>query len=99
MSVCTDEEHETGEANEGDIVVGVISDKPAYLMNAEADGQALALKGLASVRVIGAVAKGDPTRVANDGVGSCRRNGRSCRCCSRVKHRDCQKLVQCVPKV
>ena len=99
MSVCTDEEHETGEANEGDIVVGVISDKPAYLMNAEADGQALALKGRVPVRVIGAVAKGDPIRVANDGVGSVEGMGEVVGVALESNTETAEKLVECVLKV
>lgn len=99
MSVCTDEEHETGEANEGDIVVGVISDKPAYLMNAEADGQALALKGRVPVRVIGAVAKGDPIRVANNGVGSVEGMGEVVGIALESNTETAEKLVECVLKV
>jgi len=38
--------------------VGVISENPAYLMNSDADGQNVALKGRVPVRVIGAVTKG-----------------------------------------
>ena len=52
------------------IPTGVISDKPAYLMNAEAEGQAVALKGKVPVRVTGPVFKGDPIYSNIDGVGS-----------------------------
>ena len=41
-------------------VLGVVSDKPAYLMNSElVDGTTVALKGRVPVRVIGKVKKGD----------------------------------------
>ena len=40
-------------------VFGVISDKPAYMMNAEAEGQYVALTGRVPVKVVGPVAKGD----------------------------------------
>ena len=40
--------------------IGVISDKPAYLMNSEAEGQAIGLKGRVPVRVTGPVKKGQP---------------------------------------
>ena len=43
----------------GQSVIGVISEKPAYLMNFEAEGQAVALKGRVPVRVKGQVNKGD----------------------------------------
>ncbi len=40
------------------LALGVISEKPAYLMNSEAEGQAIALKGRVPVRVIGPILKG-----------------------------------------
>lgn len=42
----------------GDRAIGVISEKPAYLMNSEAEGQAVALKGRVPVKVVGSVKKG-----------------------------------------
>jgi len=99
MSVCTHEDHETAVANEGDIVIGVISDKPAYLMNAEADGQALALKGRVPVRVTGAVSKGDPIRVATDGVGSVEGMGELIGVALESNADATEKLVECVLKV
>lgn len=42
------------------LALGVISNKPAYLMNSESEGQAIALKGRVPVRVIGAIMKGQP---------------------------------------
>jgi len=50
--------------------IGVISDKPAYLMNSEAEGQAIGLKGRVPVRVTGPVKKGQPIYAWADGVGS-----------------------------
>lgn len=49
------------------LAIGVISDKPAYLMNAEAEGQAIALKGRVPVRVIGPIAKGQTLVATADG--------------------------------
>jgi hypothetical protein len=40
-------------------VAGVISTAPAYLMNSDSDGQAVALKGKVPIRVVGKVNKGD----------------------------------------
>jgi hypothetical protein len=40
-------------------VVGVVSAAPAYLMNSECDGPAVALAGKVLVRVVGPVTKGD----------------------------------------
>lgn len=42
----------------GQPAIGVISENPAYLMNYEAEGQAVALKGRVPVRVIGPIVKG-----------------------------------------
>lgn len=43
----------------GQKAIGVISENPAYLMNAEAEGQPIALKGRVSVRVYGPIKKGE----------------------------------------
>lgn len=40
-------------------VAGVVSTNPAYLMNAEAPGLPIALRGRTAVKVVGAVCKGD----------------------------------------
>ena len=63
-------EAETRPAAVGDICIGVISDNPAYLMNSEAEGQAIGLKGRVPVRVKGAVTKGQPVFAWEDGVCS-----------------------------
>ena len=49
-------------------VVGVVSTNPAYLMNAEADGVAVALRGRVPCKVTGTVKKGD-ILVASDTPG------------------------------
>ena len=50
----------------GSMPVGVISEKPAFLMNSEGDGQAIALKGRVPVKVIGTINKGDIIYVADN---------------------------------
>jgi hypothetical protein len=40
-------------------VAGVISENPAYLMNSEATGQAVALQGKVPCKVVGQISKGD----------------------------------------
>ena len=52
------------------IPVGVISENPAYLMNSDASGQAIALKGRVPVRVLGVVSKGTYVYAGPDGVGT-----------------------------
>jgi hypothetical protein len=72
----TDKEYETGtvlvvsyedsgaEATQswlaGQHVLGVVSAKPAFLMNDDSPGQALALRGRVPVKVIGPIRKGQP---------------------------------------
>ena len=51
-------------------VAGVITTNPAFVMNQECQGQAIALKGRIPVKVIGAVNKGDFIVASNEpGVG------------------------------
>lgn len=52
----------------GQLAIGVISEKPAYLMNKDAEGQAVALKGRVPVRVVGPIAKGQPIMASTDGL-------------------------------
>lgn len=54
-------------SSEGKRAIGVISTAPAFLMNKDADGQAVALKGRVPCRIVGAVAKGDELVSANNG--------------------------------
>jgi hypothetical protein len=52
----------------GDRAIGVVSDKPAYLMNEGlAGGTAIALKGRVPVRIVGNVNKGDRLVAADNG--------------------------------
>lgn len=52
-------EKEVTASQGGERAIGVVSDKPAYLMNQELkDGTAIALKGRVPVRIIGSVKKG-----------------------------------------
>lgn len=48
-------------------VLGVVSAKPAFLMNDESPGQALALRGRVPVKVIGPIRKGQPLITTQDG--------------------------------
>ncbi len=55
----------------GKRAVGVVSEKPAYLMNKDLEGgTAVALKGRVPVKVIGTIKKGDELIAANDGCAS-----------------------------
>jgi hypothetical protein len=49
------------------LAIGVISENPAFMMNSEADGQYIALKGRVPVRVVGPVLKGQSLVATADG--------------------------------
>lgn len=51
----------------GQYALGVVSTAPAYLMNSEAPGQAIALKGRVPVRVVGPIRKGQKIMSTPDG--------------------------------
>ena len=68
VCVSTDEDSELKACGPNDFPVGIISTDPAYLMNANAEGQAIALKGRVPTRVLGAVNKGDILYASYDGV-------------------------------
>ena len=99
VAVCMHDEHEMDLANATDIVAGVISENPAYLMNAEADGQAVALKGRVPVRVIGSVKKGEKVFVAQDGLASVEGQGDLVGIALESNTDDSEKLVECFLKV
>jgi hypothetical protein len=54
----------------GHRVLGVISDKPAFLMNAKAEGQPIALKGRVLIKVVGEIKKGDELVAGNGGFAA-----------------------------
>lgn len=54
----------------GHRALGVISNKPAFLMNAKADGQPIALKGRVLVKVTGEIKKGDELVAGNGGFAA-----------------------------
>lgn len=51
----------------GDLAIGVISQSPAYLMNKDAEGQAVALKGRVPVKITGRIKKGDRLAATDNG--------------------------------
>ena len=54
----------------GKRAIGVISDRPAFLMNSKAKGQPVALKGRVKVKVVGDVKKGDELVAGNGGFAT-----------------------------
>lgn len=75
MMVSSNETEETVACTANGIPMGVVSADPAYLMNADIDGQALALKGRVPIRIVGAVNKGDPVYAHHNGCAGKEFNG------------------------
>jgi hypothetical protein len=63
-SECTQSQHLGG------LTIGVVSENPAYLMNSEAPGQAVALRGRVPVRIFGSIKKGDSVVSYLNGTGT-----------------------------
>lgn len=99
VSVCAHEDYEVCEAMHTDMPIGVISAEPAYLMNSEAEGQAIALKGRVPVRINGPVKKGDKVFLDGNGVGTSVNNGELVGIALESNPVIEEKLVECVLKV
>jgi hypothetical protein len=63
-------EKEVTECFVGKRALGVISDRPAFLMNAKGKGQPIALKGRVKIKVTGPVKKGDELVAGNGGYAT-----------------------------
>jgi hypothetical protein len=98
MAVCEHEDHETGPANSSSFAIGVISENPAYLMNSEAEGQAIALKGRVPGRVVGAVRKGQAVYAWENGVCSTVTTSALVGIALESNNNVVEKLVECVLK-
>ena len=90
---------ETRAAKMSDLAIGVISAKPAYLMNADADGQAIALKGRVPVRVKGPVSKGQAVYAWADGVCTTIASNALVGLALESNTDENEKLIECVLKV
>ena len=99
MKVSADDGAETSWCGIDDMPIGVISAKPAVLMNAEAEGQAIALKGRVPLRVIGPVAKGDKLYVGANGTAQKADEGELVGIALESNDRHEEKLVEVVLKV
>ena len=87
-------------AMQDSIPVGVISTAPAYLMNADSEGQAVALKGRVPVKVTGAVTKGQAVYVDDNGHATASNTGSMMVGVALESNGDSAvKLVECVLKV
>jgi hypothetical protein len=100
MMVNTADVSEVTAANTGNIAVGVISGAPAYLMNADSEGQAVALKGRVPVKVAGEVSKGQAVYVDDNGVATASNTGSDMVGIALESNGDSGvKLVECILKV
>jgi hypothetical protein len=98
-AMCVGGEAETTAAKTSSHCIGVISAEPAYLMNSEAEGQAIGLKGRVPVRVKGIVAKGDPIYAWEDGVCSTVAATSLVGIALEASDDESEKLIECVLKV
>ena len=100
VAVCAHEDHEVEAAARGAIAIGVVSTDPAVMMNSEAEGQYIGLKGRLPVRIIGAVKKGQAVYVDDNGCASTAINGGSLvGVALESNSNEDEKLVECVLKV
>lgn len=99
--VCVGGDAEVTTANEDtEILAGVISTNPAYLMNsAQENGQPVALVGRVPVRVIGSVNKGDAVFADNGGVASKEASGPIVGVALESSSITEEKLIECLLKV
>ena len=100
VAVCAHEDHEVEAAARGAVAIGVVSTDPAVMMNSEAEGQYIGLKGRLPVRVVGAVKKGQAVYVDDNGCASTAINGGSLvGVALESNSNEDEKLVECVLKV
>lgn len=99
VTICAHNEHESCAANADDICIGVVSEKPAYLMNMNSTGQPIGLVGRLPTRISGAVRKGQPVYALSDGVCSIEKNSSLVGIALETNLDDAEKLVECILKV
>lgn len=100
MAVCKNSDYETCPAKSSDLAIGVISEKPAYLMNSELEnGQAIALKGRVPVRILGPIKKGQAVYAWDAGVCTTMATTALIGVALETNDSPDEKLVECVLKV
>jgi len=98
VSVCEHGDHEVCDKQDSN-VIGVISENPAYLMNSEAEGQAVAFTGRVPVRIVDAVQKGQKVYAIGNGAASINGSGDLVGIALSSDTTSEEKLVECVLKV
>ena len=100
VCVSSSTEYEVEPVRRGSIAIGVVSTEPAVMMNSEANGQYIGLKGRLPVKVIGAVKKGEAVYVDGEGAASTAINGGSIvGIALESNDAEGEKLIECVLKV
>lgn len=99
VAVCAHENHEVEPASASKHCIGVISTNPAVMMNSEADGQYIALKGRVPVRIKGPVKKGQPIYAWEHGICQTVETVALVGIALETNLNDDEKLVECVLKV
>ena len=84
---------------DSEYLAGVISTAPAYLMNKDAEGQALALVGRVPVRVTGSVTKGQAVFASHNGTASTNGAGKIVGIALETNSDLGEKNVECMLKV
>jgi len=98
-AMCVGGEAETTAAKSSCMCIGVISAEPAYLMNSEAEGQVIGLKGRVPVRCKGVVKKGEAVYAWEDGVCSTVQTTALVGIALESSDDESEKLLECVLKV
>jgi hypothetical protein len=99
VAVCSCSDHEVEPANASQMCIGVVSAEPAVMMNSEAEGQYIGLKGRVPVRIKGPVKKGEPVYAWHDGVCTTVATTGLVGIALETKDTDEEALVECVLKV
>ena len=99
VAVCGHADHEVEPAVASQMCIGVVSAEPAYLMNSEAEGQAIGLTGRVPVRVKGPVKKGQAVFAWADGVCSTIETSGLVGIALESNSDESEKLIECVLKV
>jgi hypothetical protein len=86
----------TASYTSGQRVLGVVSTNPAFIMNDEADGQAIALRGRVPVKVVGPIRKGQALICNQDGKGIYGDTNNSFAIALETNEETSVKLVECV---
>lgn len=97
--VCICDDHEVEPAGASNHCIGVVSTDPAYMMNSEAKGQYIGLKGRLPVRVKGVVKKGQAVYAFADGVCTTLATSALVGIALETNNDEGEKLVECVLKV